>query len=169
MKWLDGAALLLILCSTALLMSTPSFHRIAERGHVRARMLTRASAYLEWALAPFALALGIDMGIAFHIAGGPRWAGLTGAAFVLGAAFCWFVLPSFAARGEHGGEMMADKEQSLEARIVQALTEIRVVLPGAQALFGFQVTAVLTEQFGTLPEASRSVTWPASRWSRRRS
>src|SRR3954462_6317028 len=39
LKWLDGAALLLILCSTALLMSTPSFHQIAERGHASARML----------------------------------------------------------------------------------------------------------------------------------
>jgi hypothetical protein len=37
---------------------------------------------------------------------------------------------------------MQDREQSLEVRIEQALTELRVVLPGAQALFGFQFAAV---------------------------
>ncbi len=52
---------------------------------------------------------------------------------------------------------MEDKQQSLEARIVQALTEIRVILPGAQALFGFQVTAVLAEEFARLPATSRYV------------
>ena len=52
---------------------------------------------------------------------------------------------------------MEDKQQSLETRIVDVMTEIRVILPGAQALFGFQVTAVLTEEFGRLPAASRDV------------
>jgi hypothetical protein len=46
---------------------------------------------------------------------------------------------------------MRDKEQSLETRIEQALTELRVVLPGAQALFGFQFAAVLTAAFDGLP------------------
>jgi hypothetical protein len=45
---------------------------------------------------------------------------------------------------------MEDKEQALEVRIEQALTELRVVLPGAQALFGFQFAAVLTERFAQL-------------------
>ena len=52
---------------------------------------------------------------------------------------------------------MEDKEQTLEARIVQGLTELRVVLPGAQALFGFQVIAVLTDRFGELSTASQAI------------
>ena len=52
---------------------------------------------------------------------------------------------------------MEDKQQSLEARIVQALTELRVILPGAQALFGFQVSAVLTDAFETLSATSKTV------------
>ena len=52
---------------------------------------------------------------------------------------------------------MEDKKQSLEARIVQALTELRVILPGAQALFGFQFIAMLTASFDKLPAASRVV------------
>ncbi len=37
------------------------------------------------------------------------------------------------------------------------LTEARVVLPGAQALFGFQLAIVLTLSFEQLPSASRIV------------
>jgi hypothetical protein len=37
------------------------------------------------------------------------------------------------------------------------LTELRVVLPGAQALFGFQFAAVLTESFTQLPVVLKGV------------
>jgi hypothetical protein len=42
----------------------------------------------------------------------------------------------------------------LHAKIEQMLTEARVVLPGAQALFGFQLAIVLTQSFEQLPTAS---------------
>jgi hypothetical protein len=45
----------------------------------------------------------------------------------------------------------------LHAKIEQMLTEARVVLPGAQALFGFQLAIVLTQSFEQLPSASRIV------------
>jgi hypothetical protein len=43
----------------------------------------------------------------------------------------------------------------LHARIEQMLTEARVILPGAQALLGFQLVIVLTSAFDKLPETSR--------------
>ena len=43
----------------------------------------------------------------------------------------------------------------LHAKIEQMLTEARVVLPGAQALFGFQLAIVLTQSFEQLPSASK--------------
>jgi hypothetical protein len=42
---------------------------------------------------------------------------------------------------------------SVESRIKQVLTEARVVLPGVQALLGFQLTAMLTDAFGQLPKS----------------
>jgi hypothetical protein len=45
----------------------------------------------------------------------------------------------------------------LNAKIEQMLTEARVVLPGAQALFGFQLAIVLTQSFEQLPSASRII------------
>ena len=42
---------------------------------------------------------------------------------------------------------------SLEERINLALTEVRVVLPGAQALLGFQAAIMFTDPFARLPGA----------------
>ena len=45
------------------------------------------------------------------------------------------------------------EETELSTRIKQVLTEARVVLPGAQALLGFQFIAVLTDSFARLPKS----------------
>jgi hypothetical protein len=157
-RWLDGVALLLILMTAALLLAIPPFHQIAEGGHATDRMLARASGSLKIALLPLALALGMDGAIGLVSSTGPEWASVAGAAFVVAALSAWYALPLLsAAHRQQREERMEDKKQSLEARIVQALTELRVVLPGAQALFGFQFTAVLTESFERLPPTSRAV------------
>jgi Family of unknown function (DUF6328) len=49
------------------------------------------------------------------------------------------------------------QETSLEQRITQMLTEARVVLPGVQALLGFQLIGVLTQAFEKLPWSSKLV------------
>lgn len=41
----------------------------------------------------------------------------------------------------------AEKNESLETEIEQVLEEARMVLPGLQALFGFQLIAVFSERF----------------------
>jgi hypothetical protein len=70
---------------------------------------------------------------------------------VLGAVCLWYVLPLQDALSRQREDDMQGKDQPLEVRIEQALTELRVVLPGAQALFGFQFAAVLTESFAHCP------------------
>jgi hypothetical protein len=45
----------------------------------------------------------------------------------------------------------------LEDKIVQVLTEARVVLPGAQALLGFQLAMTLMEGYEKLPVSSKDV------------
>ncbi len=49
------------------------------------------------------------------------------------------------------------QETSLEQRITQMLTEARVVLPGVQALLGFQLISVVTRSFEQLPASSKLV------------
>ena len=52
------------------------------------------------------------------------------------------------ARSEHDARETAP----LHSRIEQMLTEARVILPGAQALLGFQLAIVLTDSFEKLPK-----------------
>lgn len=51
----------------------------------------------------------------------------------------------------------AEGTTKLEDRIKQVLTEARVVLPGAQALFGFQFTVVLTDAFERLAACAKYI------------
>jgi hypothetical protein len=46
---------------------------------------------------------------------------------------------------------------SLDTKIDQLLTEARVIIPGAQALFGFQFVAMLTAGFDRMPHASKAI------------
>lgn len=46
---------------------------------------------------------------------------------------------------------------SLETKIEQMLTEARVILPGAQALLGFQLVITFSDAFEKLPFASKIV------------
>lgn len=46
---------------------------------------------------------------------------------------------------------------SLDERITQMLTEARVVLPGVQALLGFQLASVISQSFEKLPASSKAV------------
>jgi len=155
---LDCAALLLILATAGLLLATPSYHQITEAGHATGRFVARASAALQAALPLLALTLGIDVAIGLATYAGAWAAGLVGMMFVLTALLLWQVVPMRAAtHREQEGDPMQDTEQSLEVRIVQALTELRVILPGAQALFGFQVSAVLTDRFEQLSGTSQAV------------
>jgi Family of unknown function (DUF6328) len=55
------------------------------------------------------------------------------------------------------GQIEKPSNTPLHAKIEQLLTEARVVLPGAQALFGFQLAIVLTQSFERLPSMSKAV------------
>ena len=157
-RWLHGGALLLILTAAAFLLATPCLHQIAFRGRASRRMLDRASGNLKAALLPIAIALGVDVAIGLVREMRAPGALIAVGAFALGASAGWYLVPAIAHRSRARGEReMEEKEPPLETRIVQALTELRVILPGAQALFGFQFIAVLTASFDNLPAASRVV------------
>jgi hypothetical protein len=157
-RWLSCAALLLIILTVALLLATPAFHQIAEGGRATRRMLAQTSRHLELGLLPLSLALGMDLSISLVWALGASGALVAGGLFNVGTLVLWYWLPLHsAARRMRREAIVEDTQQSLETSIVQALTELRVILPGAQALFGFQFAAVLTESFSQLPSVSRNI------------
>lgn len=161
----DGWALGLMLLTVGLLIAPSAIHRVVERGESTGRFQTLAGRLATTALLPFAMALGLDLAIALGRGFDHVWAGrAAGLAFTLLALGGWYGMGALIQQ-RHGASERAktDAQQNahevapLHARIEQMLTEGRVILPGAQALLGFQLVIVLTSAFERLPAISRLV------------
>jgi hypothetical protein len=160
---LAGLALLLI--ALALVISPAPFHRLAERGEDTRRMHHVVSSVMNVALIPFALALGIDIFVATAVVGGLRMSIVAGVAAIAVALGGWYGLALVArwhgvaavngSEREREDAMAEAKGTSIETKVDQVLTEARVVLPGVQALLGFQLAGVLTDAFEDLPTSSQ--------------
>jgi DMSO reductase anchor subunit len=162
----------LMLLAVALIISPAAYHRLVERGEDTHEIHRYTSKLMTWALLPFSLGLGID----FYVAAQKvfEWkAGVAAGLFgTLLAASFWYLL-EFYMRRERAGEIEAEKgrsemseskeegrdekKQKLTNKIKHVLTECRVVLPGSQALLGFQFISILTESFDKLPALSKYI------------
>lgn len=154
--------LVLMLFALGLLVSPAAYHRIVERGDISSRLhsfITRVSAV---ALLPFALGLGVDL----HFAAGTIWGRAAAIGAGLAATFLallfWYGIEEIA-RIRGGRRSKKEKEKTvrqtpdLSDRVHNVLLETRVVLPGAQALLGFQLIAMLTDSFEKMPRATKIV------------
>src|SRR5205807_6955646 len=121
---------------------------------------------MEVALAPFAIGLGLNVYVAVEKIGGRLGGIISAAAAALAAIIAWYVSEAIVRRvhSRHEQERdskteRADSEQETKItdKIEHVLTETRVVLPGAQALLGFQFLVILTEAFDNLPQSSKYV------------
>jgi hypothetical protein len=122
---------------------------------------------IERALLPFAVGLGINLGIATTIVTGVVVGGVVGLSVTLLALFFWYALEAI---DRSRNRRVQRKEQSvmqtheqpqdtpgskLEDQINQVLEEARMVLPGAQALMGFQFAIMLVDSFAKLPPSAQ--------------
>lgn len=162
LRYFDAAGLGLMVLVVALLIAPEPYHRIVEGGDDSDKFHRLVTDVADLVLLPFGVALGVDIYVDGTGLLGDRAAGLAGAAFTLLALVLWYGLPRVR-RAMVGQEerKMAEREgdrkshTALHIRIEQLLTEARVILPGAQALFGFQLAIVLTNAFEQLPQSSR--------------
>ena len=152
-RHLKLAALLLLLLVLLLMMLPAARHRIVEHGENTRGMLRFTVRCLELALFPLAVALGIDFAIAGAQVAGPA-AGIGIGLGVSGLALAlWYGVVVF--RKAPGGEEEPMEEQKLSQKIVEVLTETRVVLPGAQTMLGFQLAMMMMSSFEDLPHSSK--------------
>lgn len=137
------------------LLITPSMeHLIVERGRSTARILSLTTCCAGLALLPMGLGLGTDLSLVLTYrfgAGVGVTVGLVASALAL---VLWYGA-EFLLRRSDKGEPVVDERTSIDVRVEHMLTEARVLLPGAQALFGFQMAALLTEAFASLPASSK--------------
>jgi hypothetical protein len=161
-RWLDLAGLALMSAAVALLIAPAPFHRLVENGRDTARLHGFTTRMAELALFPFGLCIGIDIFIVTELLLGTLPSIVAGTAFSATTALFWYGI-AVAQRGRRGGTSVKhgeDEEEAdtaLDERISTLLIEARVILPGAQALLGFQFTAFLTAGFEQLPQRAKLV------------
>ncbi len=168
-QYLKMTGLTLMLVALGLLLAPGAYHRIVERGEDTYGLHRFTTGLTDYALLPFALALGIDLYVAFEGTLGRGVAIVAGAGATALALFFWYAFTA-KRKGERDPEIKEKQEMSkkeekeqggggakLTDKIRHVLTEARVVLPGAQALLGFQFITTLMEAFEKLPLSSRYV------------
>ncbi len=166
-------ALGMILLAVALLIAPTAYHRIVERGADTTEIHSYTTRVMLFALLPLALALGLDIYVVAAKIGGTTVGALAGVFAGVAALFCWYGLEvaprggRLPARKERGeleiderkpeGEMQSEEGSAIKDKIRHVLTEAKMVLPGVQALLGFQLIAVLMENFDKLPALSKYI------------
>jgi hypothetical protein len=159
---IDALALMLITISIAFLIAPSAQNRLTDDGQITGRVWRAITTFAGAALFPFACALGLDMYIAVAKIEGSVPGVLAGLFFAMLALLFWYVLElGYRKALRRDGSDMGEKEPArhtpLEARIEQMLTESRIVIPGAQALLGFQLIAVVSRTFSALPAESQII------------
>jgi hypothetical protein len=150
------AGLGLLLAAFALAVAPATFHRIAEHGNDTPRVLRFTSRTVGLALLPFGAALGSSLFVVSELMGTRLEAAMVSAAGVLCALALWYGWPMLHRR-HPAPERDRPDPSDIASKIEHALTEARMVLPGAQALLGFQFMSFFAAGFIELPRASRLI------------
>ncbi len=162
-KYLQIVGLILLLFTLILIMSPVPYHRIADCGKPSWRFCRFVRRAILVSLLPFALGLGLDVYIVTGKIGGQVLGAIAGVAAGLTALAFWYVI-EFLRRERDGRAEMKDNQREnpenaedpkLADKVDHVLTEARVVLPGAQALLGFQFAVVLVPGFDQLSQPSK--------------
>ncbi len=159
------ASLALMLVGLGVLMIPAPYHQIVLHGRNTARLHRLATVTVSTGLLPFALA----MGLSFFL--GARWvldnkaSGILAGLLLAVTLLCWYGMELVVRRRKLGRlhlyaiidplreiDMNEEQETDLSTRVKQVLIECRVVLPGAQALLGFQLIIMWMTAFYKIPQ-----------------
>lgn len=163
-RYLTAVSLGCLVCVVALLIAPNPYHRIVEHGDDSSYLHHLVTVFADAALLPFALALSLNVFAVIELACGRVVGIAAGTAAGTAALTAWYAVPYLARRAAgraQGGTTMAstDRRQKtpIHTKIEQSLTEARVVIPGAQALLGFQLAIILSRPFAELPTLSQTL------------
>jgi uncharacterized protein DUF6328 len=158
-KFLDAVALGLMLLAVGLLIAPDPYHRIVEDGNDSGRFHRVVTIFADMALLPFALGLGIGIAVPVERIFGRGGAVAAGTATAVLALCLWYAAPQLRSRwagAQQRAKTMRERDKRQKTpdtvKVEQMMTESRVILPGAQAMLGFQLAIVLTQSFDKLPE-----------------
>ena len=156
----DVAGLAFTIIALGLIIAICCQHRLVEGGEDSERLFRASKHYATLALAPIAGSIGCNLFVACMVPFGTVTAAIVSMLISAVAILAWYVLGITLrwhwALGA-GEARMRNADTPLHNKIEQMLTESRVILPGAQALLGFQFVVMLTKAFGELPPEVRFV------------
>ena len=167
-QYLKLVSLGIMLIAIMLIMWPSAFHQIVEGGEDSERLHSFTTRVLCWALLPFALGFGMDTFVAMEKLYGHTPGLLAALGMSALALFFWYGLELWRraqrapkiekekAMSDAKGENADDKTR-IEDKIKHVLTEARTVLPGAQALLGFEFISMFADAFDKLPASSKTV------------
>jgi hypothetical protein len=163
-RYLHLGALSLLLIATVLVMWPSSYHRIVRSGTDATDVHDFTTMVMDIALFPVSIGLGLD----FYILTGKTLGGPGGITFAVVitvlALFFWYGLGTISRLRRWDGDVKSDRhaegrkemqKTGIHEKVEQVLTEARMVLPGAQALLGFQFATILMEDYDKLPYSSK--------------
>ncbi len=149
-RGLHCLALLLITTTIGLLIAPSMRHRIVEGGSDSNQSLEAATLFAGVALLPLAMGLSLDVFVTLQRSYGIPAGILAGGGFLAVALFLWYGIALILRRDELMKKKEIESPVPLSTKVDQLLTEARVIIPGAQALLGFQLTVTLTRAFEQL-------------------
>jgi hypothetical protein len=155
-QWLCVAGLALLIASIGVLIAPSMQHRLLEQGRSSTRLLRSSNFFAGCGL----VLLTASLGLAGYVVAERHFglaAGLAiGLALAAAAAFAWFGL-EFVVGLARDDKSMQVANTPLSTKVEQMLMEARLMIPGAQALLGFQFIAMLTTGFDRLPQSVKAV------------
>jgi hypothetical protein len=167
---LHAGATVILLVGFGLLVAPLMFNRIVEEGLPTEELHAFTARAISLAVAPFVLSLGVNFDIVISKIASERAGAMAGFATVivgLAMLYGWYI-PGFRNRAAIAAhkeqEALKDKESvergggaTLNEKIMYALMETQMVLPGVQVLIAFQGGAALSKGFDQLPHLSKGV------------
>jgi hypothetical protein len=148
---LQCAGLGFMLLSVCFLIAPSLYHQIVFDGESRPGALAYASWFAGASLLPLTLGLGASVFVVFEHLFGRTAGAMFGLTFTAGSLLLLYGL-GLALRRPSGRKQMPDHAATpLKTKIEQMLTEARVIIPGGQALLGFQFVCTFTRSFKELP------------------
>ena len=158
-RYIHCAGLLLLLISVGLLIAPSLFHQIIFEGEDRPAAMNAATVLAGASLLPLTIGLGAAAFVVFERMFGRGLGIAVGASFTVVALALLYGLGFSLRQNRRRPKSESERESKpeskhqtpLTSKIEQMLTEARVIIPGAQALLGFQLVATLTKAFDELP------------------
>jgi len=164
-RQLQLVALALMLAGLGVLLIPAPYHRLVLHGRNTAQLHRVATATVTTGLLPFAASMGLSFFLGVHWVLGTAGSAILSGMLLAVILLCWYGLELVARRRKLGhlelhaifdplrdSDMNQEQETDLTTRLKQVLIECRVVLPGAQALLGFQLIIMWMTAFYRIPQ-----------------